>query len=256
MEEVVKKVLLLLALVAVYATPLSAQSPEELFHRGTELYREGKFREAAESFDAILKSGYVSAPLYYNLGNAYYRANELGQAALAYERALRLSPDDDDVRYNIDLLSLRLTDRIESVPEFFFKAWLRSLSAIMSPALSSALFATAWVILFGALSVLLIAVSHRVRAVAVRLTALLVPFVILLALIVGVQASVASERDEAIIVAPVVTAKTSPDRQSMDAFVVHEGLKVTTGESLGEWISVTLPNGTVGWVRHLDIEVI
>jgi len=50
----------------------------------------------------------------------------------------------------------------------------------------------------------------------------------------------------------VVTAKTSPDAQSLDAFVAHEGLKVKLSDAVGEWMKIVLPDGKVGWIRAQD----
>src|SRR5512141_279622 len=102
-----QRLFLLAALVAIVlaALPmrLCAQTPEQRFEQGNEAYQQGKMSEAVEIYESILRNGYLSGPLYYNLGNAYYRAGNIPRAILNYERALRLMPGDEDLHHNLQL---------------------------------------------------------------------------------------------------------------------------------------------------------
>ena len=107
--------LLFLILVAV---PLRGDSREGLFLQGNRLYEAGDYRKALESYAAIAAMGYESGPLYFNLGNCYYKLNETGQAILHYERAARLIPGDEDLEVNLSLARLKVVDRIPELPRF------------------------------------------------------------------------------------------------------------------------------------------
>src|SRR5690606_5719538 len=82
-----------------------------------------KYQEAINSFKEVLDAGYVSASLYYNIGNAYYKLDDIPSALLYYEKALRLAPGDEDIRFNIQLASLKTVDKIEDIPVFFLAQW-------------------------------------------------------------------------------------------------------------------------------------
>ncbi len=249
MTQSMLRILLLCALVSGTILPAAAQTPTDFFTRGNEFYRAGQYDRAAAEYENILKRGYVSAEVYFNLGNAYYRENRLGLAILAYERAARLAPGDADIRHNLRLLSLKTVDRIEPVPELFLVQWIRSVAALTTPATALVVFLGGWGILFLSLAALyLVARPAIVRTVRwTALAGLLVGAVG--GCLVGLQRLQDTSRDEAIVTASVVTAKSSPDEHSVDAFVIHEGLKVNSTDAVGDWVKITLPDGKVGWVR-------
>jgi tetratricopeptide (TPR) repeat protein len=109
--------MILLAVVA--AAPLQAQTPESLFLRGNALYQQGKYAEAREAYQEILKAGYVGGEVFFNLGNAYYKEGDIARAILNYERARRFIPGDDDLLHNLQLANLQIADRIEPAPRLF-----------------------------------------------------------------------------------------------------------------------------------------
>lgn len=74
------------------------------FEAANRLYHQGRFAEAAAAYEAILASGHVSAALYFNLGNARFKAGQLGRALVAYRRASELSPRDPDVLANLQFV--------------------------------------------------------------------------------------------------------------------------------------------------------
>jgi len=106
---------------AVAAASVGGALPpqESLFAEGNRLYQEGDFAAAAASYDAVIKGGFESAEVYYNLGNAHFRLGETARAVLNYRRAARLDPGNDDIRANLALVSQRLQDRIEPLPRFW-----------------------------------------------------------------------------------------------------------------------------------------
>ena len=228
-------------------------APDE-FERANSLYREGKFEQAAASYEAILKQGWASTPLYFNLGNSYYRMGKTAPAFLAYERALRLQPNDPDIKHNLNLLTFKTVDRIEPLPELFFIQWLRSISAFIPLHTTAWLLAIGWCVMFTSLTLLYLLTTapalRFLRGLVILSAVLLIP----LGLLLATQVADSKNRTDAIITSSVVTAKTSPDTQSVDAFVVHEGLKVRLGDWVGDWVKIVLPDGKMGWIRSGNCE--
>jgi tetratricopeptide (TPR) repeat protein len=241
-------------LAVVCASTAFAQTAPDEFERGNVFYRDGKYDQAAVSFESILKQGLASPSLYFNIGNCYYRMGKIAPAILAYERALRLQPNDADTKHNLELVNLKTLDRIEPLPELFFIVWLRSFSAVVSLHTTFRLFAACWLLLFACLAVFYLvansALLRFLRGLAIVSAIALIP----LAIILVTQVIDSRNRTDAIITASVVTAKTSPDAQSLDAFVAHEGLKVKLSDAVGEWMKIVLPDGKVGWIRTQDCE--
>ena len=103
-----------------FVTPALAQTAADEFDRGNTFYRDGKYEQAAASYETVVKQGLASSSLYFNIGNCYYRLGKMAPAILAYERALRLQPNDADTKHNLALVNLKTLDRIEPLPEVFF----------------------------------------------------------------------------------------------------------------------------------------
>lgn len=232
----------------------AAQTAMDEFERGNAFYRDGKFDQAAMEYETILRQGMASAAIYFNLGNSYYRLGKTAPAILAYERALRLRPNDPDIKHNLDLVNLKTLDRIEPLPELFFVEWLRTVSSYVPLHTTIWLFALGWLILFTSLAALYILTSPTIlrlfRNFTIAALASLIPIGVLLA----TQIADARIRNDAIVTTSVATAKTSPDSQSLDAFVIHEGLKVKLSDSVGDWVKIVLADGKIGWIRTQDCE--
>jgi tetratricopeptide (TPR) repeat protein len=243
---------ILLVVACSYAA--FAQTAPDEFERGSAFYRDGKYDQAALSFESILKQGLASPSLYFNIGNCYYRMGKIAPAIMAYERALRLQPNDADIKHNLELVNLKTLDRIEPLPELFFIVWLRSFSAVVPLHMTVRLFAACWLLLFASLSLFYLLTNSTLfrflRGLAIAAAIALIP----LAIVLVTQVIDSRNRTDAVITASVVTAKTSPDNQSLDAFVAHEGLKVKLSDAVGEWMKIVLPDGKVGWIRAQDCE--
>ena len=231
-----------------------AQTAGDEFERGNSFYRDGKFDQAAAAYEAILRQGVGSAAVYFNLGNSYYRLGKTAPAILAYERALRLRPNDPDVRHNLELVNLKTADRIEPLPELFFIEWLRTVSSYVPLQSTTWIFALEWLVLFASLAALYLLsnpfIQRLLRNLTIASLIMLIPVTVLLVTQIADQ----RVRNDAIVTTLIATAKTSPDSQSLDAFVIHEGLKVKLSDSLGDWVKIVLADGKVGWIRAQECE--
>lgn len=240
---------ILIVLVLLYsAGVIQAETPEDIFNRGNEMYRAGKYQDAVKEYERIHNEGYTSAELYYNLGNAYYRNRQLARAILSYERAARLDPNDPDINHNLRLVYLKTVDRIEPVPEMFFIQWMRAAGSLVSPAAVKFLFVFSWILLFGSLVVMYFVLRPDVIRISRIVFFLSFASFIIWAVMLGIQTFQETTKEKAIITAQVVTAKSSPDINSLDAFVIHEGIKVKLDDSVADWVKITLADGKVGWI--------
>lgn len=110
-----KRIFYSLLIFIVLPLCLAAKTdPDSLFARANEQYAKGDFTEAATSYQHLIDSGYHSPELYYNLGNAYYKLNELPSAILFYEKAHKIRPGDEDIKVNLQLANSKITDKIEA----------------------------------------------------------------------------------------------------------------------------------------------
>lgn len=241
---------LIVAALMGYQTTLG-QSPTELFNRGNDYYRAGKYVEAAAQYQEIIDQGMVSAEVYFDLGNAYYRQGKIAHAILAYERAQRLKPGDADIAHNLRLVSFKTIDRIDPVPELFIIQWMRAYAAFIPSQTAMSALVLGWILVFISLAGVYVVRSTAIVRI-LRWTVLTAIIVLIWAGgTIAIHSTLSLGNDQGIVTASVVTAKSSPDEQSINAFVVHEGLKVKMSDTLGDWVKITLADGKVGWI-HIE----
>ena len=100
-----------------------AQEPANLFDTANQSYQDAQYEKASEQYKMVVQSGFESAALYYNLGNANFQLGKLAEAILYYEKAKKIDPTDKDILYNLKLANSRVVDKIEVIPNFFFIDW-------------------------------------------------------------------------------------------------------------------------------------
>lgn len=223
-------------------------------------YNDGHFRRAIEILevekDAMLKDGLESAGLYYNLGNAYFRMNDLANARLYYEKALLIDPSDRDTRHNIDYLSTKIEDKILVADTFFLNIWFRAVQNLFA----SNAWAIIAVVFFLTLITGLVAFFFS-RSVVIKKTAFYIGIVSLVIVIFANvfafrQKDKIENRDSAVIMVGSASVVSSPDINSKALFVLHAGTKVYITKQDRNWLEIEIDNGSVGWIQRDKIEII
>ncbi|MDY4556092.1 MAG: BatD family protein [Prevotella sp.] len=251
-----------LLLVVCIAIPSAAQAQKSSapVHvtkaMGDSAYVRQQYQQAIADYEALLKKG-VSADVYYNLGNAYYRTDNITRAVINYERALLLSPGDPDIRVNLQLARSKTIDKITPESEMFFVTWYRSLVNIMSvdgwATMSLVSLAIAIIL---ALCYLF---SSRVWMQKTGFFGALAMIVIfgLSNLFAWQQKDQLVNRTGAIVISPAAAVKSTPANGGTDLFIIHEGTKVEiTDSSMKEWKEVRIADGKEGWIKASMIEMI
>lgn len=219
-------------------------------------YAKGDYQQAAECYTKLLKVG-ESAELYYNLGNCEYRLGNITQSIIAYERALRLNPGDSDTRYNLQFLRGKTIDKVVPVDEMFFVTWYHSLQNLMSIDAWAILAVSAFVLALILILAYLFGSNILLRKIGF-FGALVGLLIFVLGLLFAYQRKVAlSEHNIAIVLTPTLNVKATPAESSSDAFVIHEGTRLTiTDSSMNAWYGVRLDDGKEGWLPKNSVEVI
>ena len=219
-------------------------------------YDAADFSKAITLYEEVIARKGASAPLYYNLGCAYFKNKEYARAILNFERSLLLDPGNEDARVNLALAQAQTTDRIEAITPPVFVTW--------SNALRDRFSATGWsrlVIAFFLAFLLFAALYFFARKRGLRRAGFyLALFSMLLAVVSYCYASAQNDRiqnrDYAIVMASTVTVRSSPADSGTQLFTLHEGTKVHIRTTLSGWAEIELSDGNVGWLPQSSVEVI
>ncbi|MDR1345072.1 MAG: tetratricopeptide repeat protein [Bacteroidales bacterium] len=221
---------------------------DSLMNAGNNAYQNGQWHNAINYYTQIDSAGYQSANLYYNLGNAFFKNGNKANALLWYERALRLSPGNEDIEHNIAFVNQQIIDKMDVLPQIFIVVWWNKLSSTFT--------SNGWAILsiicaFVAISALLLLLlaSHAI----LRKTG---GTLFLISFLVGIFTGIFAAREktryirqpEAIITEKVVSAQSAPTHNGKELFVIHEGLKIAIINYSGSYLEIRLPNGEKGWI--------
>ncbi len=123
-------IFLILMAVSLHA---SAINPDSLMVRANYAYDHQQYDSAVNMYQQVLKQGFVSPALYFNLGDAYYRQKDMPSAILYYEKAIKLDPNNEAIHYNLNLANTMIPDKIEKVPEMFLKRWWNYFYNLLMP---------------------------------------------------------------------------------------------------------------------------
>lgn len=243
--------------ITKHATPImSSDEPAPTKAEADSAYMHENYQKAIHDYEAILKGG-ENANVYYNLGNAYYRTNNITRAVLNYERAYLLNPGDGDIRFNLELARSKTIDKITPASEMFFITWYRSLVNVTSVNgwANIAVFSFILLILFALLYLFNNIIT--IRKIGFFAAAILLVVFILSNIFAYQQRQQLINRNGAIVVVQSATVKSSPDNNGTDIFVIHEGTKVTiTDGSMRKWKEIKIADGKEGWISARQIEII
>src|SRR4051812_45195426 len=115
---IMKKCISILLLMTVFVKVHAADQSQALkiFHEANIAYQKQDYGSSIKLYEQLIKNQNVSTEVYFNLGNSYFKSGNTSKAILNYERAKKLSPDDEDINFNLKIASLKVVDKIEPVP--------------------------------------------------------------------------------------------------------------------------------------------
>lgn len=252
-----KRYFLFLLFISLFVqAALPQDTNKDKFYQGVTYFTAGSYKEALQSWTDIYNTGYRSANLNYNIGNTYFKLNDIPSAILFYERAYLLKPADENINYNLQVARTLIVDRFEEIPELFFIRWYNFISLFLSTNIWAKVSITSFVLFLLLLSLYIYSAKHRHKVIGF----LLAMFFLILSLssfaFTSRNKSLVYDSHKAIISNPLVNGKSSPDNSGTDLFVLHEGTKVKIEDEVGEWYEIRLSDGNKGWVPLNSIIII
>ena len=226
------------------------------FQNANQLYTKGDYKSALEGYLSLQDAGLRSGELFYNIGNTYYKSNELGEAILYYERALKYMPMDEDLLTNLQLANLSIADKITPIPELFYERYWRTFKYLV-PFSTWRIKGYILYILTGVWIVLRILLRNNwLRRVFIPVLAALAAGTILSFWIVVSIEHELKNGDTGIIQSEEVQVRASPADDGTELFSLHEGTKIWIKRQSGGWSEIRIADGKTGWLLSKSMEII
>jgi len=235
----------------VFVSFLKGFSNDELFKKGVDLYKNQNYPEALIYFDSLRKLGFVSAELFYNLGNCYYKQNELGKAILHYEKAKKINPKDEDIIHNINFCNRLVRDKAGATHESPLNRLIFGTFSSNNYSILALIFSL--IASFFVLMNLFTLINPKIRITLIVLSIICSIAFLSLAYFTN---NYQSKEKYAIIISPKVTIYVEPKENSKTSFILHEGSKIEILEVLDNWKKIKFANGKVGWAQASNVEII
>ena len=236
---------------------LSQINNESYFSSGVDLYNQGKYLEAISQFELVIENGEHSYALYFNLGNSFYKINDIANSILFYEKSLKLDPTDKDVINNLKMVNNAIIDDIAKIPESFINNQFSKLSNNFSYStwgLISIIFSFSFLLIF--------VLYFFSKEPIVKRTSFALLFI--LSLLIGSTLKISLDSYEknhlekyAIIFSSKIEIKAEPNMRSENLLTLHMGTKVKIINNFNdEWLKIKLVNGQEGWISKNEIKII
>lgn len=254
-----RKLFLIFGLLVLCAGTADAKNKENLdllWDRANNHYVNADYKKAIVLYDSILTEGYASSKLYYNLGNAHFKNNNIGKAVLNYNKALRLSPYDKDIEYNLSVANSYVKDRIDTVPEFVVNRWAKAARTQLSSDQWAIISLVVLALVLAAILLYLLADKRYLRKAGFYSAIVLVVLYLITTSFSAKAHKEINDSSYAIVMSNSAAVKSSPDNNSGDIFILHEGTKVKVIGAYNSWNEIQIADGNKGWMRSGAIELI
>lgn len=218
-------------------------------------FMQTRYAEAVVLYDSICRMGYSSSDLYYNMGNCYFRLNEIPYSVYYYEKSLMLNPSNSDAEFNLNIANRSLKQVVEVLPKPFYERWGTAVLGIMGT--------DAWTIfniIMLALVLAGIALYLFMGSIALRklgFSIAVIAFVLfILTAICAYKSSVMIAENNYAVVFEQSMVKSSPNADAVNSFEIFEGLKVNVVDSANGMYNIRLADGKEGWIDANDVKLL
>ncbi len=250
-----KKLWLAVILCLLYI-PISSAQNASSFDAGAAAFAKGDYKNAIQSYEAILTEGMEGKNVYYNLGNSYYKDNQLGKAILNYERALLLDPGDQEAKTNLSIAKYKVKGEIDPVPPFFLRSWWNS----TRNALGSTIWGVISLLFFWG-AMLCLSLWQIGKNKDQKKKGFLAGISLLLLTIIPFSLAWSAyqyqkDTNEGILINTTASLKSGAAENSEQIRIIYEGTRLELMDQINVWYKVRLENGEIGWLEEKSFEEI
>ena len=233
----------------------NTQGLDSIFDQSNAFYTDGKYQMAIDGYQDILNSGYESAELYYNLGNAYYKLNNIPESNFFYEKARSISPTDEDILINLSFAQNLRIDKIEKLPITQTQNFkINILNLLSEKGWSVLLIILAWIACVSFVLYLSVNNSGNKRIFFTQFIILMIGLIVVFT--INYEKKKLNNEKFAIIYDKEIEVWSEPNKISELKFLLHEGTKVKQVDTIQDWVNIQLENGTLGWIQSSSIKTL
>ena len=233
----------------------NTQGLDSIFDQSNAFYTDGKYQMAIDGYQDILNSGYESAELYYNLGNAYYKLNNIPESNFFYEKARSISPTDEDILINLSFAQNLRIDKIEKLPITQTQNFkINILNLLSEKGWSVLLIILAWIACVLFVLYLSVNNSGNKRIFFTQFIILMIGLIVVST--INYEKKNLNNEKFAIIYDKEIEVWSEPNKISELKFLLHEGTKVKQVDTIQDWVNIQLENGTLGWIQSSSIKTL
>ncbi len=248
-----KSILFFVEILLIQNLAFAQSSMESLFKQGNSAYNKAEYQKAISLYEQTLKMGQFSAEVYYNLGNAYYKLNNIAESIYYFEKAKQLDPNDEDIIINSNFAKNMTIDAIEKLPESQIVTFQKKIYGIFNFSYWSYL----TVILFWIFSGFFL-VYVFIKSASLKQTFFFIAFGILIFFMISFLITYSIEEKEkntnfAILFSNQKDIWSEPNQQAELLFSLHEGTKVEVLDILENWKKIRIANGSEGWIENASL---
>ena len=224
---------------------------------GDSAYAEADYATAIHIYEHLLATEGEAATVYYNLGNGYYKQGEIARAILNYERALLMDPSNGNIQFNLELAKSKAVDKNAIITELFLVRWIRSFTAILSADGWAKASILCFIILILCLTTFIFTKNKKTKKIIFIFALLSAISTIVANIIAADRKGKMVLRENAIVMEPSVTIRSTPSVNGTELFILHEGKKVKIkDDSMKDWKEIEIEDGNIGWLPASAIEKI
>ncbi len=233
-----------LLILLVMCTSVLAQLPD--MNAAYNFYVKQDYNNALKIYYQAENKKLVSADLFYNIGNCYYRTKQLGKAVVYYEKALRLEPTDAEAYKNLNFVKSKLVDKVDIIEPFLLDTWIKKFATVFN--------LKTWTFFIFIFLITVIACCYYFKFYKRNTIVLTGMGVFAVLLFVSVLCAnwryqLLQQTNEIVLIEKIVSVKAGPTEQSQEIIVLHEGFKSNVVQELDTWINIELSNGNTGWIQ-------
>ena len=233
----------------------NTQGLDSIFEQSNAFYTDGKYQMAIDGYKDILNSGFESAELYYNLGNAFYKLNNIPESNFFYEKARSISPTDEDILINLSYAQNLRIDKIEKLPITQTQNFkINILNLLSEKGWAVLLIILAWIACVLFVLYLSVNNSGNKRIFFTQFIILMIGLIVVST--INYEKKNLNNEKFAIIYDKEIEVWSEPNKISELKFLLHEGTKVKQVDTIQDWVNIQLENGTLGWIQSSSIKTL